>query len=150
MSAETETRKHIARVGELLHVVVVDLLNRADDHDVSKTEEPEVGIFEVYTQKLKDVTYGSDEYKKYLEEMKPALDHHYAKNAHHPEHNPDGVAGMTLMDLMEMVVDWKAASERHNNGNILKSIEMNTKRFDIAPQLAQVLVNTVKALGLIS
>lgn len=150
MSAETETRKHIARVGELLHVVVVDLLNRADDHDVSKTEEPEVGIFGVYTQKLKDVTYGSDEYKKYLEEMKPALDHHYAKNAHHPEHNPDGVAGMTLMDLMEMVVDWKAASERHNNGNILKSIEMNTKRFDIAPQLAQVLVNTVKALGLIS
>jgi len=150
MSAETETRKHMARVGELLHVVVVDLLNRADNHDASKIAEPEAGIFEVYTDKLRDVTYGSDEYKKYLGEMKPALDHHYAKNAHHPEHNPDGVTGMTLMDLVEMVVDWKAASERHNNGNILRSIETNTKRFDIAPQLAQVLVNTVKALGLIS
>jgi hypothetical protein len=52
------------------------------------------------------------------------------------------------MDLMEMVADWKAASERHNDGNIMKSIEHNTGRFDIAPQLAQILKNTVVALGL--
>ena len=32
------------------------------------------------------LTYGSDEYKACLTEMKPALDHHYAANRHHPEH----------------------------------------------------------------
>jgi hypothetical protein len=138
----------VQRVSNIVHKVVQDLLTRADKHDASKTQEPEAPIFEEFTKKLKDVTYGSNEYKSYLDAMKPALDHHYANNRHHPEHFPDGVSGMTLMDLMEMVADWKAASERHNDGNIMKSIEHNTGRFDIAPQLAQILKNTVVALGL--
>ncbi len=149
-TAELETRKHIHRVCSILHQIVIDLLKRADQHDKSKTESPELEVFSEYTKRLNGVTYGSDEYKQCLSDMKPALDHHYAKNRHHAEHYPDGIAGMTLMDLVEMVADWKSASERHNDGNILKSIELNTKRFDIAPQLASILVNTVKALGLVS
>jgi hypothetical protein len=148
-TAELETRKHAGRVSQIIHWVIMELLKRADSHDKSKTESPEVEVFAEFTAKLKGVTYGSAEYAGYLGAMKPALDHHYANNKHHPEHYPAGVAGMTLIDLMEMVADWKAASERHNDGNILKSIEVNTKRFDIAPQLAQVLVNTVQALGLV-
>ena len=76
--------------------------------------------------------------------MKPALDHHYAKNKHHPEHYPDGINDMTLVDLVEMFADWKAATMRHNDGNLLKSIEINTKRFNIDKQLAQIFVNTAK------
>lgn len=49
---------------------------------------------------------------------------------------------MNLFDLMEMLVDWKAASERHKEGNIFKSIEINVKRFKISEQLHRILYST--------
>lgn len=148
-AAEIDTRKHIARVAALLHLFAKKLMDRADGHDQTKLQSPEVETFAVYTAKLKDTSYGSEDYKQFLAEMKPALDHHYAKNRHHPEHFPNGVEDMTLIDILEMLCDWKAASERQHDGNILKSIEANQKRFEISGQLAQVLVNTVNYLGLV-
>ena len=59
-------------------------------------------------------------------------------------HFPNGIRDMTLLDLVEMLCDWKAASERHQDGNIRKSIEHNAGRFDIPPVLAGILENTVK------
>ncbi len=53
---------------------------------------------------------------------------------------------MTLIDLIEMLVDWKAASERHNDGNILKSIEKNSSRFNMGVQLCRIFENTAKEL----
>lgn len=52
------------------------------------------------------------------------------------------VVELDLFDLIEMLFDWKASSERHNNGNILKSIEINAGRFEISPQLAKIFENT--------
>ena len=49
---------------------------------------------------------------------------------------------MTLIDLVEMFADWKAASERQKDGNLLKSIEVNASRFHIGDQLKQILMNT--------
>jgi hypothetical protein len=63
---------------------------------------------------------------------------------HHPEHFKDGVDDMNLLDIMEMFCDWKAAGERHNDGNILKSIERNADRFGLSPQLVRILENTAK------
>ena len=120
--------------------------------------------------------------------MKPALDHHYAVNSHHPEHfrlwrcdvclrvfqDPPldgrcphcreddvngevvferpltphvGVEGMTILDVMEMLADWKAASERHATGDIRKSIEINASRFKIGDQMKAILLNTLKEMG---
>ena len=53
---------------------------------------------------------------------------------------------MDLIQLIELFVDWKAASERHNTGNILKSIEINTNRYNLSPQLQKVFANTAKTL----
>lgn len=50
---------------------------------------------------------------------------------------------MTLVDLIELLCDWVAATKNNRNGNIHKSIEFNTKRFNLSPQLAQILTNTV-------
>ena len=144
-----ETRKHIARVNELLHLMVKRLLDRGVAHDASKLADPEVETFALVTERLSDLKYGSDEYKECLGEMKPALDHHYAKNRHHPQHFPNGVTDMTLIDVVEMICDWKASSERQNDGNILKSIEHNSGRFSIDHQLTQILINTVQALGFV-
>lgn len=137
------TLNHIRLVQRLLHAVVKDLLDRADAHDQSKLERPEVELFTKYTPMLAGSTYGSAEYKQFLAEMKPALDHHYARNTHHPEHFKDGVNDMTLLDLVEMFCDWKAATLRHNDGNLRKSIEHNANRFQMSPQLVKIFENTV-------
>jgi hypothetical protein len=119
------------------------LAGRAATHDESKLGPVEKPIFDEFTPKLKDCTYGSDEYKQYLEHMKVALDHHYANNQHHPEFWENGVNDMDLIDLIEMIFDWKAASERHADGDIMKSIKINQKRFGLSDQLVRILENTV-------
>lgn len=118
-------------------------MKRADDHDKSKMEEPELELFVEHTPKLANCSYGSDEYKKFLEELKPALDHHYANNRHHPEHFKNGVQDMTIVDLVEMLCDWKASSMRHSDGNLKKSIATSTERFGISDQLVKILENSV-------
>lgn len=147
MSAEAETLKHIRRVQDLLGILATELIRRAAVHDASKLESPEAEVFEEFTAKLKGCTYGSDEYKGFLAAMKPALDHHYAANSHHPEHYPDGIRGMTLLDIIEMLADWKAASERHADGSLAKSIVLNQKRFGYSDELKAILFNTATAMG---
>lgn len=144
----TDTLTHIRRVNHLLLLCCIDLQCRAQQHDNSKLLEPEKSAFDALVPKLKDFKYGSDEYRACLREMKPALEHHYQANRHHPEHHAHGVDDMTLMDVLEMLVDWKAASERmQDGGSILASIKHNTVRFGLAPQLAHILIRTAIALG---
>lgn len=147
MNAELETHRHIRRVQGFLGVLAGDLIDRAALHDASKLESPEREVFEEYTPKLCGCTYGSEEYKGYLAAMKPALDHHYAENSHHPEHYPNGIRGMTLLDVVEMLADWKAATERHADGSLLKSIEINQGRFGYSDDLKAILLNTAKSMG---
>lgn len=141
------TFRHIERVRNLLNIFVRKLLERGEYHDQSKLESPEVELFTEYTDKLAATEYGSEEYNQYKKEMQVALDHHYAKNRHHPEHHKNGIDDMNLLDLNELFCDWKAASERHNTGNILKSIEINGKRFNMSSQLIRIFENTAKELN---
>lgn len=142
-----DTLIHIKRVSELLTRAACELINRANNHDSSKLAKPEKELFDKFTPKLKDSTYGSDEYKEFLRELSVALDHHYACNSHHPEHYDNGINGFDLFDLMEMFFDWKAAGERHADGNIYKSIEINKERFNLSDQIVDILNNTAKQLG---
>lgn len=141
---QIETMKHIERVRELIRVFVSKLVTRAIEHDKLKLEKPEVDVFAEYTPKLKEYTYGSEEYQNCLSEMNGALQHHYANYRHHPEHFDKGINDMNLVDLVEMFCDWKASSERQLNGNLLKSIDVNAARFNINAQLKQILINTAK------
>lgn len=141
-----KTLRHIETVRNYLNTVIKELLTRGEQHDQSKLMNPEVEIFDEFTPKLRGITYGSAEYKECMKQMKPAIDHHNAHNRHHPEHHANGIKDMTLMDLVEMLCDWKAASLRHNDGNILKSIELNQKRFGYSGELRGILENTAKWL----
>ena len=141
-----DTLLHIKRVNELLLLFAKELMDRAVCHDNSKLHEPEKPLFDKMTPLLKDLTYGSEEYKKSLAELKPALDHHYSHNSHHPEYYKDGINDYNLFDLIEMFCDWKAASERHINGDIFKSIQINKDRFAMSDQLAKIFENTVNKL----
>jgi hypothetical protein len=146
-SSIPETKNHIVMVGRYLSEIIMELYARAAEHDKSKMETPEVEMFDEFTPKLKGMTYGSEEYKQCLAAMAPALAHHYQKNRHHPEHYKNGISGMSLIDLIEMFCDWLAATKRHEDGDIFKSISINAKRFGYDTILASVLKNTAIALG---
>jgi hypothetical protein len=105
------------------------LILRAIVHDFSKYSRREAKPFSEYTPKLKACTYGSEEYQTFLKGLKPALDHHYNKNSHHPEHHKNGFDDMSGLDRVEMVIDWFAATRRHADGDIMRSIEVNKDRF---------------------
>lgn len=140
-----DTLAHSRRVGELLVEIITDLLGRVTQHDLSKLSSAEKPIFDSCTHALKSATYGSGEYFAQLAAMKPALDNHYSLNAHHPEFHDGGINGMNLADLIEMLADWKAATERHDNGNLAHSLEVQRDRFGISDQLMSVLENTARA-----
>jgi hypothetical protein len=142
-----DTNKHINQVGVFLYAIIRELQERARVHDASKLEEPEKSMYDEFTPKLRDSTYGSDEYKGFLKDMGTALQHHYENNSHHPEHYPNGINDMSLLDVIEMLADWKAAGMRHSNGSIEQSLEINRKRFNISDQLYDFILNTVKELG---
>ena len=138
-----DTKMHIQALQRYMSGAILRLADRRHNHDASKLESPEKETFDEFTPKLKDSTYGSDEYKGFLNEMGVALDHHYEHNSHHPEHFENGINGMSLLDLLEMICDWKAATMRHADGDIAASLEINRKRFAISDQLFEILKNTV-------
>ena len=144
-NVEQETKNHIKQVAMLIDRAVLILKDRARRHDLSKMNPPELEIFQIYTERLKDTTYGSDEYKQFLKEMKPALDHHYGCNRHHPEHFSGGIKEMNLFDVMEMFCDWLAATQRHADGDIMQSILINKDRFGYGDVLEAIFVNTANA-----
>lgn len=142
-----DTQAHIDRVATFLNQFAGILQERAIVHDKSKLMSPEKEVFDRVTPQLRGLEYGSDEYKASLAEMGDALKNHYIQNSHHPEHYPNGINDMTLFDIVEMLCDWKAATERHATGNLHKSIEINTERFKMSPQLAEIFVNTIERIG---
>ena len=141
-----QTQAHIEKVRKYIRFFTDRLTTRGENHDASKLGEEELPYFAEHTEKLSEIEYNSPEYKAELEALRPALEHHYNNNRHHPEYHKKGVSGMNLLDVTEMLCDWKASSERQKNGNLLKSIEINTERFNIDKQLMQILINTAQLL----
>lgn len=137
---------HISKVSERMVQVIEDLTRRAAVHDASKLEEPELSGYEKLHEELTPIAYGTPEYKATMAKFRWLIDHHFAANDHHPEHHRNGVAGMTLMSLVEMLCDWKAASERPTSRSAF-SLNWNVDRFGIEPQLAAILRNTARELG---
>lgn len=136
-----DVKKHVGKVQYWMNDFAAVITGRATIHDKSKLEEPEKSMFDEFTPKLKELTFGSKEYRQALKDMGGALQHHYEANSHHPEHYPNGVDGITLLDVIEMVCDWMAACEA-------KGVPMDLKhaaeRFKLSPQLVNIIRNTLK------
>lgn len=144
LKSDIETYRHVKAVRENLNIFIKELIDRAQHHDDSKFESPEREIFGANYTKLGQTVYGTPEYENLLKEVKPALDNHYAKNRHHTEHWDNGVNGMSLLDLVEMLADWMAAIKRNKNGNIHQSLERNAAKYNFSPQLKEIFKNTIR------
>lgn len=142
-----DTLRHSLRVGALMAEPIRELVDRSVRHDLSKVEPPEKETFDLYTPLLATTSYDSPEYRANLAAMRDALEHHYANNRHHPEHHEDGINGMTLVDLIEMLADWKASTERHPDGDLARSLHLQQQRLGIDAQLLRVLTNTAVWYG---
>ena len=145
--SQPDTLEHIATVQRFLGEAIGDLQARVSGHDRSKLEEPEKSMFDEFTPKLRDTTYGSEEYESYRAAMGEALQHHYEVNDHHPEHFENGVAGMDLIQVVEMLADWKAATLRHADGDLGSSIRKNAERFGYGEEFEGLLWRTADRLG---
>lgn len=144
--SQIDTINHIGKVQSNLSKAIYNLNDRKDMHDRSKLEEPELSGYEGLTQALKGLTYGTPEHRAAFAPFKEIIQHHYASNQHHPEHWHLGVTDMSLLDIIEMLADWKAANDR-NNGDFGHSIQVSVSRFNISEQLHAILINTAKELG---
>ena len=199
-----ETVEHIRTVRRFVWAVAADLMRRGRVHDASKLVEPEKACFDEFSPKLRDSTYGSDEYKEFLAAMGEGLTHHYEVNDHHPEHfqpreehlvevhietayhpkgdeyivatamcsacewtargdeadtrdaaavhasdhfHLSGIHAMNIMQLAEMLCDWIAATQRHDDDkDIHDSIEQNASRFGYGEEIEELLHTSADAI----
>jgi hypothetical protein len=142
--SRTETLIHSQRVGESIIQFTKELLDRSWCHDRSKTIEPERSFVDRWQPRFDNVPYGSPAWDQLRrDQMKEdGQRQHFDANRHHPEHFPNGIMGMTLVDVVEMLCDWRAASERPGLGNLPKSLAVNAARYGIPIELLQIMVNT--------
>ncbi len=140
--------QHKRLVASYIERVASDLFKRAIEHDNTKFMPEEFDAYEEALPKFEQTTYGSEAYKQVCRDIKPAIQHHITSNRHHPEYFGEaGINGMTLIDLIEMVCDWIAASQRTEKSNdIYQGLEINKERFHIDDQLFQIIKNTVDSL----
>ena len=71
--SQKDTFEHISKVRIYISKINDELTDRALKHDHDKIDNPiEKALFDEYTPKLKNCTYGSEEYKKFLNGLKEA------------------------------------------------------------------------------
>ena len=138
--------EHRKEVLDNLLVFCKELKERGFRHDESKFKDPELDSYVNIIPLMKDKKYGTSDYKDIIKQIKPAVDHHFSVNSHHPQFYKEGLGGMDLVDLVEMFCDWLAASKRNNDGNIQKSILFNKEKFDIPEVLCDIMNNTAKRI----
>lgn len=123
-ATNAETMEHILQVQKGCNKIAMALIERGHLHDRSKLDTPEVEYFTKYKDELKDLTYNSLEYKECLDKMRPAIDHHYITNRHHPEFYEQ------FIEWQPIIIDgWDFTGyyEVSNYGNI-RSLSREVKR----------------------
>lgn len=141
-----DTQEHIDKVKFYMLQFCSEMIERAENHDKSKLDSEEKPYFDEFTPLLSKSKYGTPEYMSMLDDLQVALDHHYKNNSHHPQYHKNGIDDMTLFDIVEMFFDWKASSERHDDGDIYFSIASNKNRFKMSNQLCNIFANTAKKM----
>ena len=125
--------QHISKVSSLLKRVARTLESRADTHDVTKFEPDEFsGFCQLDSYRL----HGKEEYgsKAYEAGMNiDAVKLHLSRNSHHIEYWPNGLAGMSFADVIEMLADWEVArQQRDTEQDINKTWLTRQERFKLS------------------
>jgi hypothetical protein len=142
-----ETILHVSEVSENLEIIASELRKRGCAHDRTKFQALEFDAFVSTREKFKKANYGTPEYQECVDIVKPAVDHHHANNRHHTGFHAAGVSGMSLIDLAEMIADWKAAERRSPDKKLKDTLDYAFNKYGIGKQLGCILRNTMADLG---
>jgi len=153
--------KHRAILGRFMLRVCLRLLKRAWRHDLSKYNPRECHDLVLARHKYAGVIPSSPEYIKSLELVTSSLDYHFQANSHHPEHFMlidnqffglgASVEGMPLLDVIEMLCDWKANSVSRSPGESFASIiRIQKEKYNITEAFASSLLITAYELGFVN
>ena len=110
---------------------------------ISKLQQLEFDAFVSTREKFKKANYGSPEYQECIELIKPAVEHHHKNNRHHTSFHEHGINDMTLIDVIEMLADWRAAARRSPDKKLIDTLEYAKKKYKIDEQLFKVIQNTL-------
>ena len=144
MDFDKRLKQHKDGVKTYLEIISMLLNTRALTHDNSKSSDEEYKYY-----KMANSVNRNDfkTYEEYMDYIKPTLDkglkHHYENNRHHPEFFDNGIDDMTLIDIMEMIVDW-CISIKQNGKDLYKEIQYNFDKYNVSEQLKKIIINTYK------
>ena len=134
---------HKKKVKERMLFLAKEIIKRAESHDDSKLKEPEINWL-IEMDKEPRVEYGSPEYFEKMKRWDKFFKHHYKNNSHHPAYyNEQGVYGMTIVDLVEMMCDVISYVSELHVYQAAKIIKEQKERFDIDEGITQILINTL-------
>lgn len=142
IETEEYIKGHISRVRRHINTFIQLLIRRAEKHDKSKLEEPELSWWKEMDKEPR-YPYGSKEYEQKLKRWSKVFKHHYQYNRHHPEHYEYGVSEMTLVDIVEMMCDWLGYKDTTTVTEALKVCDEQMARYDISEELRQIIFNTL-------
>lgn len=140
----TDTILHIKEVQSNLEIFSYELRKRGVEHDMTKLQEPEFTAFVSTRDRFKKANYGTPEYQELVEEIKPAVNHHYENNRHHTGFHENGINDMNFIDILEMIADWKAAERRSPDKSLEDTLDYAFKKYQIDDQLKKIFINTMK------
>lgn len=136
LSEETKTLLTILRHQVLVRTYLLRLAHRLEEraltHDLSKFQLDEFAGFVKINQIARERPLDSPEYKASTQAEAVRL--HWSRNSHHPEFYPGGISEMSLLDLVEMVIDWWAASETYNQTTLAESLPIQRERFKMTKE----------------
>lgn len=119
--------RHRAAVSDGLEELSGELNRRSRRHDLSKLKPDE---FEGYIQVNaagRKYPYGSDEMKEAIRQSN-CVPLHQSRNSHHPEYH-ETPWDMGFLDIIEMVIDWHAASVTYGQTSLSESVPGLLKKY---------------------
>jgi Family of unknown function (DUF5662) len=138
--------QHIQWLMEGMCWIQSQLMLRMLTHDRTKIEADELDAYAEIVPHFKDFEYGTEEHEAHGNKLEGAWTHHTSHNKHHVEHFEQGMVDMTLIDIIEMVCDWRAASLRSGSFDYKRSLEIAKKSNSIPSMLAQIIENTCRVM----
>ncbi len=144
MSFNTMHQEHLRRIQNKLNKAGNELIYRGEVHDQDKTENKTVNkAYEEHFAKLKEIEFGTEQYKQYeLDHFNKAHEIH-AQNRHHFYSHRNNIDDINLLDMIEAIVDISESSKQYGNGDYIESMR-SKGLFDYS--LEELIINTIKHL----
>jgi len=122
--------RHRGYINASLEALACELRARGHLHDQSKLEPNELEGFIEINRVAREHGPGTPEYEAVLRDADCIVEH-FSKNSHHPEHHA-ATSDMGWLDIIEMVLDWKAAADTYGQRTLRGSLDYQRKRHDFS------------------